>query len=140
LASILKISEAASLALHAMVLLANNQDGPMTTKEIAGRLRVSSNHLSKVLQRLVRFSLVESSRGRGGGYELARPAHRLTLGDIYEAIDGPLKAVHCLLGEPVCRKKKCILSDLLKTLNEETRKYLFNTKLSDMTGVRLGCG
>ena len=138
MSNVLKISEAASLALHAMVLLANSDNGPLKTKEIAERLRVSPNHLSKVLQRLVRVGLVESVRGRSGGYELARPADRITLGHVYEAIDGPIMTVECLLSEPVCREKKCILSDLLVSLNEEARGYLSRTRLSDMTGVRLG--
>jgi Rrf2 family protein len=136
----LKISEAATLGLHAMVLLANSQDGPMTTAEIAGRLGVSPNHLSKVLQRLVKLGLVGSVRGRSGGYELAKPAGRVSLVDIYEAIDGPISTTECLLAEPVCKEKKCILSGLLGTLNAEAREYLSNTTLSDMAEVELGGG
>jgi len=140
MSNVLRMSEAASLALHATVLLANTNGGPLKTKEIADGLRVSPNHLSKVLQRLVRVGLVESVRGRCGGYELARPPSKVTLGQVYEAIDGPLKAVDCLFSEPVCMGKKCILSDLLVGLDKEVREYLSNTKLSNMTGVRLGGG
>jgi Rrf2 family protein len=134
----LTISEAAALGLHAMVLLANGHDGPLTTGEIARRLGVSPNHLSKVLQRLVKLGLVGSVRGRSGGYQLARPANRVSLADIYEAIDGPISTTECLLTEPVCRDRKCILSGLLRTLNAEAREYLFRTKLSDMADIELG--
>lgn len=140
MSSLLRISEAASLALHAMVLLANTSNDPLKTREIADSLRVSPNHLSKVLQRLVKVGLVESVRGRGGGYKLARTADRVTLGEIYETIEGPIRSTQCLLSQPVCKDRKCILSDLLISLNQEVRQYLSRTRLSDMTGVHLGVG
>jgi Rrf2 family protein len=138
LSRILRISEAASIALHAMVLLANEGDAPLTTGTIAGRLEVSPNHLSKVLQRLAKVGLVEAVRGRGGGYTLGRAPGRVSLKDIYEAIDGPITSKDCLLGKRVCRSKKCILSDLLGNVTREVRDYFADTSLAELADVDLG--
>ncbi len=135
---LLGISEAASIALHAMALLANGEDAPMTTRTIARRLKVSSNHLSKVLQRLAKVGLVEAVRGKGGGYTLGRAPERMSLKEIYEAIEGPVGSRDCLLGKRVCRGKRCILSDLLTNVSSELNDYLANTKLAELAEVKLG--
>ena len=59
MASIVQISEAASLALHSMALLAASPDRPLTVKDITARTGVSEAHLSKVMQRLAKAGLVK---------------------------------------------------------------------------------
>jgi len=133
--NILGISEAASLGLHAMVLLAANTDNVVTTKVIADCLGVSEAHLSKVLQRLARFGLVTSLRGPGGGFALSSKGREVRLLDVYEAIEGPLEPADCLFRVPICRGNKCILGGVLKTLNRQVKRYLAQTKLSELTGL-----
>ena len=58
--NILKISEAAAIALHAMVVLAKNPDKLVSVKDISATLDISSNHLSKVMQRLNKAGLINS--------------------------------------------------------------------------------
>ena len=137
MAKVLRISEAASLALHAMVLLAAGPDERLSTRRIADRLSASSFHLSKVLQRLAHVGLVTSMRGPKGGFALARPARSITLLEIYEAIEGPLTASECLLEAPVCRFRKCILGGLVGHLNNRIRDYLAGKRLSQLRDV---CG
>ena len=131
----LRMSTAASLALHAISLLAANGNRTLSTKEIAARLRASEAHLSKVLQRLARVRLVESTRGPKGGFCLAKAGGDIRLLEVYEAIEGPLQDSVCLLGEPVCQGEKCILGRLLETVNRQAREYLAGTTLSDLTDV-----
>jgi DNA-binding IscR family transcriptional regulator len=57
----LKISEAASLAMHAREYAAKREDGPITSREIAHRFEISEAHLAKVLQRLVEIEAVINS-------------------------------------------------------------------------------
>jgi Rrf2 family protein len=83
LKSILNITEAYSLALHAVSVIAAEEGGaPVTAHGIASRLGVSEAHLSKVLQRLVHARILKSSRGPGGGFSVNRPAGEITLRDI----------------------------------------------------------
>ncbi len=135
MANLLKISEAASLALHTMVYLAANDGRLVTTHEIGELLRVSEAHLAKVLQRLARVRLVDSTRGPKGGFCLAKAGDDISLLEVYEAIEGPLQDSVCLLGKPVCQGDKCILGDLLETVNQLAREYLAGTTLSDLTDV-----
>lgn len=135
MSTIVKISEAASLGLHTMVFLAKSGEELASTREIATALQVSEAHLSKVLQRLVRVGLVKSVRGPKGGFLLARSGDEMTLLDVYEAIDGPLEPVNCLLGTPTCRGSACILGGVLQTVNDQVREYLAGTKLSELVNV-----
>jgi Rrf2 family protein len=131
---VVKISEAASLALHTMVLLAANTDKTMSTKEVAHILGVSEAHLAKVLQRLGRAGLVQSRRGPGGGFSLARDASTITLMQVYQGVEGPLQTRHCLLGKPVCHNG-CILGHLLDEVGDRVEKYFSQTKLSDLANT-----
>jgi len=136
--NILKISEAASLALHTTVLLAATGDRLITTHEIAQTLKVSEAHLSKVLQRLSRAGIVRPIRGPRGGFMLARPAGKITRHEVYEAIEGPLPPTNCLLGTPICDGTSCILGGLLQSTNARVKEYMTGTKLSQLTAVYRG--
>ena len=135
MSKMLKISEAASLAMHTLVLLATNPDRVMATREVAGVFGVSEAHLSKVLQRLGRMGLVNSTRGPKGGFVLGRPAEDVTLMDVYEAIEGPLEPSVCLMETPSCSAKRCILGDLVHTVNDLVERYLSGTRLSELVDV-----
>jgi len=133
--NILRISDAASLALHTAVLLATTPDRLTTTKEIAQTLKVSEAHLSKVLQRLSRAGLARPIRGPRGGFMLTRNANRISLQEVYEAVEGPLPPSNCLLGDPICDQRGCILGGLLESTNRRVREYLCTTRLSQLTSV-----
>lgn len=132
MANPLKISEAASLAFHAMVYLAMDADRTVSNRHIAGAFDASEAHLAKVLRRLGRAGLVESSPGPGGGYSLGRPARTITLQEVYEAVEGPLQPLGCLFGDPVCEGKRCIFGGELAGLDERLREWLRETKLSEV--------
>lgn len=137
MSNLLKISEAASLALHAMVYLASQENGPVSTARIAEALGVSRAHLSKVMQWLSRDGLVDSVRGPKGGFVLARDPGDITLLDVYEVIEGPLEESECLLDAPACGGQ-CILGDLLRSVNRQVAEKLKGTRLADLTGVFAG--
>jgi len=136
--TVLRISDAASLALHAAVVLAEAPERRASTKAIASALKASEAHLAKVMQRLARAGLVESVRGRGGGFRLARPAGRIKLLDVYQAIEGRLPGSECLMGKPVCERKTCVLGGLLHTVDTWLRAYLSGTTLSQLVDVHGG--
>jgi Rrf2 family protein len=118
-----------------MVLLAVHPETGISTRRIARKLQVSEAHLSKVLQRLTKVGVATSTRGPGGGFTLARPAEDITLLELYEAIEGPLVATHCLMRTRICNGKRCIFGDLLRTVDGQVRQYLAGTRLAELTGV-----
>ncbi|MDD2206256.1 MAG: Rrf2 family transcriptional regulator [Aminobacterium sp.] len=129
--SIVSISEAASLAFHGMGLLAVTGKR-MSIKEMAEIINVSEAHLAKVFQRLVKAGFVESSRGPGGGFELARSAESISLLEIYEEIEGKTEENYCLLHCEECPFHICIFGSLLQKMTQEFLGYLRDKLLSDL--------
>lgn len=132
---VFRISEAGTIALHAAVYLAAHPDGVCRAHDIAAALGVSEAHLVKVLQRLHRAGLVTPSRGPAGGFALADKANGIRLRDVFEAIEGRLEPVRCLLRNRACNGKHCILGGMIRKVNEETLAYLSATRLSELVGV-----
>lgn len=139
--NLFRVSEAANLALHAMVILTTSSDSPVRTREIAAKLGVSAAHLAKVMATLERAGLVRGTRGPSGGYRLARPATALTLAEVYEAIEGPLGAGTCIFGIPICNGNGCPLGKYFSQVNRDAAARLRKTRLSEITltkGAKLG--
>ena len=128
------ISDAASLAMHSVAVMASRK-GLSSAQEISGRLGVSEFHLAKVLQRLAKNGLLTSTRGPQGGFTLAKRSDAITLLDVYEAIEGPLKNNACLMRKKTCNKKSCILGDSISSMWSIFRKHLSGTKISDIAGM-----
>lgn len=83
-------------ALKAMVHLATTgSDQPVPVLEIANRQQVPKKFLDSILSELRHAGFVHSKMGKGGGYQLSRPANEIMVGEIVRAIDGPLAPVPC---------------------------------------------
>ncbi|MBN1883259.1 MAG: Rrf2 family transcriptional regulator [Deltaproteobacteria bacterium] len=135
MSNIIKISEAASIALHVMVLLARERPEGMNAKTMAEVIQVSEAHLAKVLQRLARADLVISTRGPRGGFTLNGDPKGVTLLMVYEAVEGALEPAKCLFTVPVCRGDDCIFGTLLREKSEEIRRYMGEKTLDQLTGI-----
>jgi len=135
MASMLRISEAASLAIHTMVYLAAHTEALVSTREIAKVFHASEAHLSKVLQRLARVGLVRSIRGPHGGFTLLKPANKISLLEVYEAIEGPINSNVCLLEEPACKKGRCVMGTILRGVYSEIDNYLRRTTVGSLKDV-----
>lgn len=131
MAQLIRLSEAASIALHSVALMAAGPGSLFSVKEIAQRSAVSVNHLAKVMQRLVKAGILSSSRGPRGGFSLALPLEEVTLLQIYEAIEGKLSHNSCPLNCKQCPFSECMFGDLLTSLNRDVAEFLNNKKISD---------
>ncbi len=127
--SVLDISAAANLALHAMTVMAGEPARVFSVRELAEGLGVSAHHLMKVLQRLQRARLVVSRRGPRGGFLLGAEAMGVSLLAIYEAIDGKLAPRACLFGERRCAGA-CVFGDFIVATNRAFRERLEGTTLA----------
>jgi Rrf2 family protein len=128
----LRISDAATLALHSMVFLAADTSRGRTIKEMANELQASEAHLSKVMQRLVKAGFVKSHRGPQGGFKLAKAPSDLSFLDIYEAIDGLIEKGDCLFGLGDASCEKCILGSLVSRINKLVAKTFRAKKLASV--------
>jgi Rrf2 family protein len=129
---LVKFPEAASLGIHATVILAGQRDGLVSAREFAERLHASEAHLAKVMQRLVHVGIVTSTRGPKGGFALARPAGEVTLLEVYEAIEGAVEPAGCVFGTPVCGRRSCVFRGVTEELDARLRSYLANATLADL--------
>lgn len=124
--------EAASLAIHAAVILAGRRDGWVSARELSKRLDASKAHLAKVMQRLVHCGLVHSTRGPKGGFALAKPPSQVTLLEVYEAVEGTVQPAGCVFGTPVCGRKSCVFRGVTEELDARLRTYLAGATLEDL--------
>jgi Rrf2 family protein len=110
----MQITRTADYGVRLMTRLAAAPPGArMTVAELAQQSGVSSAFTGKILQRLAGARLVGSRRGFEGGFELARPADRISVLDIVTAIDGPLSLNECLPGGGGCeREPSCAAYDV----------------------------
>jgi Rrf2 family protein len=96
-------SRSSQYAIQALVFLATQPAGNyVMCKEIARQLGLPLPYLSKLMLQFVRAGIVESSRGRQGGFRLARPAEDLSLMEIMAVIGGERSLKECLLGFKEC--------------------------------------
>lgn len=122
MAKLVQFSEAASLALHAMVMIAQNKNH-VNVNTLAEEMGASRNHLAKVLQQLVKFNYLRSIRGPSGGFMLSKPASDISILNIYEAIEGSIDLPECPLDRPICPFDKCLMGGLVKEVTLQFKSY-----------------
>jgi Rrf2 family protein len=108
-------------ALRALIYLAEKDaPGPVLVREIADAAGVPRQSLAKILHGLRNKGLVRSTKGPGGGYQLARPGQNLRLMEVIEALDGRVELDQsCILGLDVCTDTaSCALHDVWKLFRE----------------------
>ncbi len=126
------ISQTAQYALRAMVTIAS-EEGPVLARQIAKSTSIPKPYLSTVLRLAVRAGILHSSRGRGGGFVLARPAERLTLFDIVAAFDDVGQGPRCPFGMPQCSDAQaCPMHEVWKPVSLGFRNMLMKTSLSEL--------
>ena len=132
MSNLFRTSDAASLALHAGMLMAETPGTRRSTSEMAGVLKVSAAHLAKVLQRLEQAGIVMGTRGPSGGYVLARPAKKIALIELYRAVEGKPEDERCPFGVPACDGDACPLGRYFDRLNRQATAKLVRTRLADV--------
>src|SRR5436190_24121617 len=92
----MRLTTKGRFAVTAMVDLAlHDGGGPVTLAEISSRQKISLSYLEQLFGKLRRREIVESVRGPGGGYKLAREAGRISIAQIIFAVDEPIDATQC---------------------------------------------
>jgi len=120
---VITISEASSIALHAMVLIAKSKN-PINTTKVSKLSSSSKHHVAKVLQTLVRHGFLMSKRGPSGGFLLSKQPKVITFYDVYTAIEGPIKTKICPFDKPTCPFGNCIFDNVLQKMTNTFVDYL----------------
>lgn len=134
----MRLTTKGRFAVTAMIDLALRQgNGPVTLSGISQRQAISLSYLEQLFGKLRRHAIVESIRGPGGGYSLARPAKEVTVADIIIAVDEPLDATQCggkenCHGSDTASGIRCMTHDLWTTLNSKMVDYLDSVSLQDL--------
>lgn len=131
MSKIVHISEAASIAIHSLAIIASRKE-KLNAKQLAGITGSSANHLSKVMQLLVKNGYLVSNRGPTGGFMLNRPAKEITLLEVYEFIEGSVDCKICGISEDKCPFVSCVFGSSVEIFSEEFTTYLRTTRISDL--------
>lgn len=129
----MRLTTKGRFAVTAMLDLAmHGGNGPVTLAGISRRQSISLSYLEQLFGKLRRHTLVDSVRGPGGGYTLARGLEAVSVADIIMAVDEPLDATQCGGKENCQDERRCMTHDLWATLNDKMYEYLHSVKLSDL--------
>jgi Rrf2 family iron-sulfur cluster assembly transcriptional regulator len=113
------------LALHA-------HKGPVTLSGISERQKISLSYLEQLFGKLRRRGVVESVRGPGGGYNLARSAERVTVADIICAVEEPIDSTACAGRENCLDSQRCMTHELWEDLNTTVHGFLRGVTLAQL--------
>ena len=122
-------------ALRVMLDLAQHtEDGFISLKTVAERQDISMKYLEMIVGHLKKAKLVESTRGKEGGYRLCRDAASYSVGEILHCIEDNLAPVSCIRdGSITCdHAELCLTIPMWKELDEITNKYLESITLADL--------
>ena len=119
-------------ALRAVTFLASHPGEGLTAFRIAAGTQVPDDYLSKVLQQLVRGGILTSQRGRGGGFQLARPASQISMLTVVNAVEPIVRIDKCPLGLPEHAARLCPLHRRLDHAYGLVEKAFANTTLAEL--------
>jgi Rrf2 family iron-sulfur cluster assembly transcriptional regulator len=130
----MRLTTKGRFAVTAMIDLAmRGGKAPVTLAAISERQKISLSYLEQLFGKLRRNRIVESVRGPGGGYFLARPGNQISIAEIVVAVDEPLDATRCG-GKGDCHGENhpCLTHDLWMGLNEKIYSYLEEISLQQL--------
>ncbi|MDN4068788.1 RrF2 family transcriptional regulator [Paenibacillus vini] len=125
----MKFSKATNYALHTMLFLAVVPPNKLIgVQQLAERQEVSPTYLSKILTKLVKAGMIESTSGANGGYRLKRNWEEISFLDIIHAIEGNASLFECDLNHG----QDCMIQKIMVTAEEKMEDYLRNQKISNL--------
>jgi Rrf2 family iron-sulfur cluster assembly transcriptional regulator len=129
----MRLTTKGRFAVTAMIDVAlHGGDGPVTLAAVSGRQKISLSYLEQLFGKLRRGGLVESVRGPGGGYNLAKAPEAVSVADIITAVDEPIDTTHCG-GQENCKDdRRCMTHELWTSLNEHIFSFLSGVTLAQL--------
>jgi len=125
----MKFSTKAEYGLKAIVNLANDFPGQKNLKIISQEEGISIKYLEQLFGKLRKNNLIISSKGKSGGYSLAKKPNLIRVSEVIEILEGPIAPMGC--AEKDC-SLRCTSSVVWLRLGEQIKKTLYKIKLSDL--------
>lgn len=121
-------------ALKVMLDLAQHNDGtPVPLNDISERVKESQKYLESTVAQLTQKGLILSTRGKSGGYRLAKMPKDITVAEIVTAAEGSLAPVSCLYSDTPCENAdKCLSLPLWRELDDVIMTFLNSKTLADL--------
>ncbi len=134
----MKLSTRSRYGLRAMMVLAmSGADEPVMARTIAERQNLPVAYLEQLMLTLRKSGLVSATRGAHGGYHLTRPAARITVADVVEALEGPIDIADCAEISNCCSTEtRCALRVVFDQANKALRQALASTTLADLASMQ----
>lgn len=134
----MELTRKGEYAIRGIIYLARQPQGHMAlVSEIAEAAEVPQTFLAKIFQNFAKLGLVKSYRGTGGGFTLGRPAAKITLREIVEAVEGPIMPNRCLLEEVGCdRSESCGVHNVWKDVQQQVFSILDSVTIADLARVK----
>jgi Rrf2 family protein len=131
----MRLTRASSYALHAVVFMAaQKHDRPTPSHLVAQAQGIPGRFLLKVLKPLVSARVLHSVKGPNGGYRLARAPNAVSMLEIIEAVDGPVRGQSPLSQDDSANALNRKLEAICKQGADQIRKQLEKVKISDLMG------
>jgi len=131
----MKLTRASSYAIHALVFMAaQKKNRPVASHHIAKARGIPERFLLKVLKPLVSARVLHSIKGPNGGYRLARAANEITILEILEAVDGPIRGQPTFSREEGNGSLNRRLDQICSQAAEQVRKQLQKVRISELVG------
>lgn len=123
-------------ALRTLMFLATRTERA-TVADVASLFGISINHVAKVVNLLSRYGYLHSTRGIGGGIELARQPEDIRIGDVIERMEGELHLLSCVGTDESCLIHSfCKLKGALAEAERIQKEYLNSVTLADVVPTR----
>jgi len=138
----MRLSTRAEYGIRILVALARAEgDGPQSLTAVARSEKLPHAYLEQLVRDLRRASLVTATRGKAGGYQLARPAAEISLVEAVRALDGPLLEMPCAGAdnlEACDRPQDCSVHEVFSRVHDSLEETLSATSLADVVATAGG--
>ena len=130
----LRISKLTDYGTVVLAHLAGASGAVCSAAEVSDTTGIAVPTVKKLLKSLARASLVTSTRGSNGGYQLARPAHEISAASVIDALEGPVSITECSATDSHCDYESiCNVGNAWQRINVAIRRALEDINLTDLT-------
>lgn len=134
----MELTRKGEYAIRGIIYLARQPKGKVALiSEIADAADIPQTFLAKIFQNFAKMGLVNSYRGTGGGFTLGKPASRITLREVVEAVDGPIIPNRCLMEKDSCeRSDHCLVHDVWNRVRTQVVATLEAVTIEELAQIK----